>query len=316
MKITREVKTAILVISGVLLFIYLFNYLKGEDLFNNKVSFYTEFDYNALTMSSPVTINGNSVGKVEAISYQFDTGKTRVEFSIDPRLKFSKSSTIRLYETGIMGGNGLAVLDSYEGEKAKKGDFIKSEVQEGLVNSLKANFSGLSTNLDKTLRSADTLMVSLNGLVKDNSESGLKATISEMNATLKSFKTLSYSLQKVVNANDTKIATTLESFKTASENFSVLSEDLKKAQLSKTIDDFDATLVKLNSVLSGLDSGKGTLGKLLKNDKLYNNLESVTKELELLLLDIKLHPARYRRILSKKEIPYKAPTEAQLQQKN
>ncbi|MDA8874830.1 MlaD family protein [Winogradskyella sp.] len=316
MKISREIKTAILVISGVLLFIYLFNYLKGQDLFSDEVEFYTEFDYNALTMSSPVTIKGNTVGKVENIKYDFKSGMTRVEFSVDPRLSFSKSSTIRLYETGIMGGNALAVIDSYKGEKAQKGDFIKSEIQPGLISSLKDNFTGLSTDLDKTLRSADTLMVSLNDLVVDESDSGLKAMISELNSTLKSFKDLSYSIQKVVKDNDEKIASTLESFEKTSENITALSEDLKKAQLSKTIDDFDKTLIKFTSVLEGLENGEGSMGKLLKDDKLYNNLEAVTKEMELLLLDIKLHPARYRRILSKKEIPYTPPTEEQLNKKN
>lgn len=313
MKITREVKTAILVISGVLLFIYLFNYLKGQDLFSTEVNYYTEFDYNALTMSSPVTIKGNTVGKVEDISYDFKSGMTRVEFSVDPRLQFAKSSKIRLYETGIMGGNALAVIDSYEGEQAKKGDFIKSEIQPGLISSLKDNFTGLSTDLDKTLRSADTLMVSLNGLVTDESDDGLKATLGELNATLKSFKSLSVSIQQVVKDNDEKISETLDSFKEASANFTILSEDLKKAQLSKTVADFDETLVKFNAVLEGLQNGEGSMGKLLKDDKLYNNLEAVTKEMELLLLDIKLHPARYRRILSKKEIPYTPPTEDQLQ---
>lgn len=313
MKISREVKTAILVISGVFLFIYLFNYLKGEDLFSDEINFYTEFDYNALTMSSPVTIKGNTVGKVEDIKYDFKSGKTRVEFSVNPQLSFAKSSKIRLYETGIMGGNALAIIDSYQGEKATKGDFIQSEVQEGLITSLKENFSGLSTNLDKTLRSADTLMVNLNGLVKDESEEGLKATLAELNATIKSFKNLSNSILQVVQDNDEKISTTLDSIAAASANFAALSEDLKKAQLSKTINDFDETLVKFKSVLDGLDNGEGTMGKLLKDDKLYNNLEAVTKEMELLLLDIKLHPARYRRILSKKEIPYTAPTEEELQ---
>lgn len=313
MKITREVKTAILVISGVLLFIYLFNYLKGQDLFSTEVNYYTEFDYNALTMSSPVTIKGNTVGKVEDISYDFKSGMTRVEFSVDPRLQFAKSSKIRLYETGIMGGNALAVIDSYEGEQAKKGDFIKSEIQPGLISSLKDNFTGLSTDLDKTLRSADTLMVSLNGLVTDESDDGLKATLGELNATLKSFKSLSVSIQQVVKDNDEKISETLDSFKEASANFTALSEDLKKAQLSKTVASFDETLVKFNAVLEGLQNGEGSMGKLLKDDKLYNNLEAVTKEMELLLLDIKLHPARYRRILSKKEIPYTPPTEDQLQ---
>ncbi|MFD1061880.1 MlaD family protein [Winogradskyella litorisediminis] len=316
MKISREVKAAVLVISGILLFIYLFNFLKGENIFADEVEFYTEFEYNALNMSSPVTIKGNQIGKIEKIKYDFESGKTRVEFSVDPKLKFSKSSVIRLYETGLMGGNGLAIIDSNEGPIAQKGDFIQSEVEKGLISSLSGNFSEISTDLDKTIRSADTLLLSLTSVVNDASPEGLKATISELNRTLKSFKNLSYSINDVVKQNDEKIAATLESIQKASENFSALSEDLKKAELSKAVASFDETLQKFNSVLSGLEQGQGSMGKLLKDDKLYNNLEAVSKEMELLILDIKLHPARYRRILSKREIPYEPPTEEQINEKN
>lgn len=312
MKISREVKTAILVISGIVLFIFMFNYLKGEKLFSNDVAFYTEFDYKALTMSSPVTIMGNTVGKIEGIKYNFKTGKTRVDFSVNPELSFSKSSTVRLYETGIMGGNALAILDSHEGEIAKKGDFIASEVEAGLITSLKNNFSGLSTNLDKTLRSTDTLMTSLNTLVADNSDKGLKATIAELNTTLKSFKLLSYSVQGLVKNNDAKITEILNSFSSTSKNLEELTNNLKDVDISSTLSKFDNTLSSVNTLMASLQKEEGSLGKLLNDDTLYNNLESATKELELLLLDIKLHPARYRRILSKKEIPYKKPTEDQM----
>lgn len=282
----------------------MFNYLKGEDLFSNEVDFYTEFDFNALSTSSQVTINGNAIGKVESIDYIFETGKTRVAFSVDPRFEFSKSSTIRMYETGIMGGNALAIINSFEGEKAVRGDFIKSEVQPGLITSLKDNFSGLSTNLDKTLRSADTLMTSLNDVIQDNSDTGLKATVAELNETLKSFKTLANSIDEVVKDNDAKIASVLESFEKTSASLAELSEDLKKVEVSKTVKDFDHTLVKMNGILESLEAGEGSMGKLLKDETLYNNLNATLKEMEELLRDIKLHPKRYFRILSRKEIPY------------
>lgn len=311
MKISREVKTAVLVISGVLLFIYLFSFLKGEDLFSNRVNYYTEFDFNALSTASPVTVKGNAVGKIEDIKYDFETGKTRVQFTVNPQLSFSKSSTIRLYETGIMGGNALAIIDSNEGEKAVKGDFIKSEVKAGLINSLKDNFSDLSTDFNKTLRSADTFMISLNDMVTDQSDAGLKKTITELNSTLKSFKNLSLSIEKVVNDNDEKISATLDSFGKTSASFAKLSQDLEKVELSKTIEKFDKTLVSIQSILASVENGEGTIGKILKDDGLYKNLEGASKEMEMLLLDIKLHPARYRRFLSKREIPYQEPTEAQ-----
>lgn len=311
MKISREVKTAILVLSGIALFIYLFSYLKGEDIFTDTNTYYTEFDYNALSSSSSVTVKGNKVGKIEEISYDFETGKTRVSFSVNPRLKFSKSSIIRLYETGLMGGNALAIVDSYEGEQAKPGDFIQSEVQPGLITSLKNNFSGISTDLDSAIRSADTLMTSINALVVDESDEGLKSTISELNSTLKSFKVLSNSIQDVIKANDDKIASVLDNFEQTSKDLSELSSQLKEVDLNKTVANLNQTLTGIQDIMSSIDNNEGTIGKLLNDDKLYNNLEAASKEMELLLLDIKLHPARYRRILSKKEIPYQPPTDEQ-----
>lgn len=302
---------AILVLSGIALFIYLFSYLKGEDLFSNTNTYYTEFDYNALSPSSPVTIKGNRVGKIEYIKYDYDTGKTRVSFSVTPQLKFSKNSVIRLYETGLMGGNALAIVNAADGDIAKSGDFIASEVEPGLITSLKGNFSDISTDLDSTIRSADTLMTNLNALVIDDSDAGLKNTIAELNSTLKSFKNLSYSIQGVIKENDAKIASVLDNFEKTSKDLSELSSDLKAVDLSKTVENLNSTLTGIQGIIASIDNNEGTLGKLLNDDGLYNNLEAASKEMEELLLDIKLHPARYRRILSKKEIPYQSPTEDQ-----
>ena len=305
MRISREVKTAVLVISGIVLFIYLYNYLKGENLFDSDITYYTRFDYNGLDTSSPVTIKGNTVGKVIHIGYDFETGKTLVEFSVKKELKFSKNSVVRLYELGIMGGNGLALIPAEGGETAHQGDFLESEVEPGLVRSLSQKFSGISSNLDSTLKSADSLFVSLNDVVSDDSENGLKAVIAELKETLKGYKALSYSINDVIGKNDENLTAILENFKTASQNLTELSTELKEANLSNTVVKLDSTLTNINTLIAGLENGEGSMGKLLKDEALYNNLTGATKEMEELLRDIKLHPKRYTRILSKKEIPYK-----------
>ncbi|GAA4807476.1 MlaD family protein [Litoribaculum gwangyangense] len=304
MKISKEVKTGVLVILGIILFIFGFNYLKGKNLLESTNVFYTEFNYNALSTSSPVTVKGNTVGKITNISYDFKTGKTRVAFFVDEELKFSKESVVRMYETGLMGGNGLAIIVSDEGELAKAGDLLKSEVEVGLVTSLSRNFSGLSSNLDSTLKSTDSLIKSLNKVVNDQSEKGLKRTVEQLNETLKSFEATSNSVNGLISKNNENITTTLESFKKTSQDLALLSTNLKDANIGKTIESLNITLTNLNSVLEKVDNGEGTLGKLLKEEGLYNNIEAATKEMEELIRDIKLHPARYRRILSKKEIPY------------
>ncbi|WP_179320186.1 MlaD family protein [Winogradskyella helgolandensis] len=312
MKISREVKTAILVIAGITFCIYLFTFLKGEDLFDNTNTYYTEFDYNALKMSSPVTIKGNKVGEIDDIKYDFDSGKTRVSFTVTPELKFSKNSTVRLYQDGLMGGNALSIVEASDNEIAKSGDFIKSEVKPGMISTLEKNFSGISEDLGTTLRSSDTLITNLNALVVDESDDGLKQTIAELNATLKTFKGVGFKANNLLSKNDEKIASVLENFDKTSAELAILIKDLNDANLSNTVKNLDDMILKLNQLVTGLAAGEGSMGKLLTDDALYNNLDNASKELQLLLLDIKLHPARYRRILSKKEIPYEEPTQEQL----
>ena len=304
MKISKEIKTAILVIGSIALFIFGFSYLKGKDLLGNTAVFYTEFDYNALSPSAPVTIRGNKVGKIETITYDFETGKTRVAFSVDEQFKFSKNSVVRMYELGVMGGNAITIIPANDTEYAQPNEVLKSEVEHGLVTSLSKNFSGLSSGLDTTLKKADTLLVSLNNLVEDDSEKGLKNAIAELNTTMKSFKNLSYSLNKMMTDDASKLNSMLTSFSQTAESFKKIGDTLDKANLGETVAGLDKTLNNLNGVLASIESGEGTIGKLMKDEKLYNNFEAAAKELEELLQDIKLHPKRYFRILSKKEIPY------------
>lgn len=293
MKISKEVKTAILVILGIALFIFGFNYLKGKNLFESTDVYYTKFDYNALTKASTVTVNGNNVGKIQDIEYDFNSGKTIVSFTVSDKFKFSKSSIVRMYETGLMGGNGLTIVNSYEGEIAKYGDTLQSTVEPGLITSLTKNFSGISDNLDVTLKSTDSLIKNLNNIVIDDSEEGLKRTIAELNSTLKGFNKLSVSANGLISKNDKNIAVMLENFKTTSENLSVLSTELKEANLDETLKNLNKTVASLNTVLSSIEKGEGSMGKLLKDDALYNNLEGASLQLEQLLQDFKLNPKRY-----------------------
>ena len=293
MKITKEVKTAILVILGIAFLIFGINYLKGRNLLDASNTYYTIFEYNALTESSPVTIKGNNVGKIKNIKYDFETGKTRVSFTVDKGLKFSKNSIIRLYEMGLMGGNAMAIIPAEDGVFAEDGDVIKSEVEKGLLDGLAGNFSNLSSGLDTTLKSADSLLIGLNSLVEDDSDKGLKSAIAELNATIKSFKNLSYSFNSLISKNEEGLTSVISNFDSISQDLASLSEDLKKAEISKTINDLDQTLLSVNGLISDLENGEGTLGLLLKDEKLYNNLEVATYQLKELLQDFKLNPKRY-----------------------
>ena len=293
MKISREVKTAILVIAGIVLMIFTFNYLKGINILDSDAKYYTTFDYNALDTSSPVTIKGNKIGKVLTIEYDKTTGKTKVTISVEKDLKFSTNSKIKLYETGLMGGNALAIVPEPGDQMAKSGDYLQSIVESGLIKSLTDNFSGISSNLGNTMQSADTLLINLNKLVVDDSEEGLKKTIAELNITIASFNRLSNSVNALVSKNDVELSSAIKNFNKVSSDLSVMSADLKNVKLSESVAQLENTLQSVNSLMADVKNGKGTLGKLMTDDKLYTNLEAASKQMEQLLQDFKLNPKRY-----------------------
>ena len=134
MKITREVKTAILVISGILLFIYLFNFLKGNDILDSSRTFYTIYEnVEGLAPSTPVTINGLNVGKVQDISFTEDgTGNLLVKLVVEEEFDFSKNSEAQLYEAGLIGGKAIAIIPAFDNaENAKKGTYLKGTIKAG-----------------------------------------------------------------------------------------------------------------------------------------------------------------------------------------
>ncbi len=293
MKISREVKTAILVISGVLLMVFTFNYLKGLNILQKHNRYQTQFDYNALNTSSLVTIKGNQIGKVEEITYDDKTGKTIVTIIITGDVNFSTNSKIRMYETGLMGGNALAIIPMPGPELAKSGDFLQSEVEEGLVTSLTKNFSGISSNLGVTLKSADSLMNNFNSLIINDTEDGLKAAIAELNKTIISFRDMASTMNKLVVRNDAALSSAIGNFDVLSGNLAEITSEFKKVEISKTFGELDQTLQEVNGMLADVKDGKGSLGKLLNDDKLYTNLEGASLQMEQLLQDFKLNPKRY-----------------------
>ncbi len=307
MKITREVKTAVLVISGIFLFIYLFNFLKGNDIFDSSRTYYIVYDnVEGLTPSTPVTINGLNVGKVLEIGFTDDgTGKILVKLMVDNEFEFSKNSEAQLYEAGLIGGKAIAILPAFDNaDNATKGAYLKGTVKAGLSELVNQRLTPLQEKLETTIVSADSLLTNLNSVFDAKTKSHIKNSIAQLNSTITSFKTTSTSLNELVTSNQAKLNSTLNNVENISGNLSKITDSIAKADLAKTIKDLQLTITNFDKVLTSIENGEGSMGKLLKEEGLYNNLEGATKELEELLKDIKLHPKRYFRILSKKEIPY------------
>jgi len=310
LKISREVKTGILVLLGIILFIFGFNYLKGQNLLGSSKTYFVVYEnVEGLAPSTPVTINGLGVGKVISIKFKEDgSGKLLVELLIDNDFEFSKNSTAQLYDTGLIGGKAIAIVPVYDNAGiAENNSTLQGSVKTGLTDALANQLTPLQGKIEKMLTSADMLLANLNDVLDETGKKNLKASIAGLSETLNSFKGTSNTLNQMMKTNQSKINTVLTNAETASNDLTVLTGALSKSDLAATLNNLETTLANFNSIMGGLENGEGSMGKLLKDDALYNNLEGATKELEALLKDVKLHPNRYTRILSKKEIPYKEP---------
>ena len=298
MKITREVKTGIVAVSVIALFIWGFNFMKGLNLFDGPSKTYlTEYsNVQGLNTASVVTINGVEVGKVINIMFNKDPekrGKLIVEFSVENDFEFSKQSVAKIYSASLMGGKSLAVVPSYEGEMAKPGDFLTGEIESDIFSSVTEKLNPLQAKVEDVIVSADSLMTSLTDVLDAKSRAHLKSSISQLNATISNFKTISERVDKLIQTNEEKLGTTLANAEIMTSNLAKLSDTLVDANLGLTVKNLEATVTNLNKILASVESGEGTLGMLVKDERMYNNLANSSKELEELLREMKLHPKRF-----------------------
>ena len=311
MKITREIKTAVLVIASILLFIWGYSFLKGQNLFNNHKTLFAKYDnVEGLAASAPITISGKIIGKVATITLNND-GMLLLELQInDDSFPISKSSIAQIYEPGFIGGKQIAILPNYkDANMAVEGDFLQSEIKLGLMSSVGEKLVPTQQKIDKLLVDADGLMTNLNGVLDTQTKENLKNSIAQLNQTLSEVNKVTQKVNTMLATNQQKIDNTLSNVEKASGNFAAISSDLEKAKLGETVKTLEATLTNVNKMMTDLQSGKGSMGKLLKDEAMYNNLTKASKELELLLQDVRLHPTRYVNVsvFGKKEKPYIEP---------
>ncbi len=313
MKITREIKTSILVICSILLFIWGYSFLKGQNLFNNHKKLFVEYDnVEGLVASAPVTISGKIIGKVNTITLN-PNGKLLVELQINEEdFPIQKSSLAQIYEPGPIGGKQIAIIPNYnDSVLAVSGDKLKSEVKLGLISSFGDKLEPTQAKLNKLLTNADVLMTNINTVLDEQTKQNLKNTIVELNKTLAEFSKTAQNANNLIDSNEKSLGVTMTNFNKTSANFVVLSDSLSKLKLGKTVKGLENTLANVDKIMVGLNSGKGTMGKLFKDETLYNNFNKTAKQLELLLQDVRLYPTRYVNVslFGKKNKPYITPTD-------
>ena len=304
MKFSKELKAGLIAILAVVGFVVLFQFMKGRSLFTTDNIFYAKYDnVEGLTQSSPVSINGLKVGQVDKIIPQTSKdGKIHfiVKITVDDNFEFSKNSNLEIFEPGLMSGKEMRVNLAYGGATAKDGDTLQGAFKLGMMNSLSSQVGPVKDQLQTVLHRVDSLMVNANQVMNAQNREEIKILLHNLNKTVGALETTAGSVNRLVGNNDPKLqkvldeaSLTMKSGKVTLDKYGNLAESIDTQKLNATIANLDNTVGQLNKVVSGIDRGEGSLGKIMKDDQLYNNLNAASTNLNSLIEDLKANPKKY-----------------------
>ena len=295
MNLSREIKTAILIIGCIIIFIFGFNYLKGTSLLSNEKTIHALYDeVEGLVVGANITIRGLNVGKVKIIDFNDDFEKIKVTFSIRDDLTFSNESVAQLYEAGLIGGKAIAIIPKYDSSNIiKNGDILISEIKPGLTELVNQQIAPLQDKIEGLLTSADSLFAGISNIMNYETQNNLKMTLEGLASTIENVNVLSSNINDVLNANEKGLKSTINNLSKVSGNLNKITDSLKQMPLSSIVKNFEDTSLQLKRIIERLNSGEGSAGMILKDNKLYDNLVNSSEALEALLSDLKSHPKKY-----------------------
>lgn len=314
MKYTKEVKTALLALVAILLFIFGYSFLKGKNWFDSSRTFYAVYnDVEGLTPSSPVTINGFKVGNVSNIGFLDSSGKLLVTFTVDNEFAFSRNSIAQIYGGGLIGGKSIGILPEYEqGNMAQSGDTLDSAIEEGLLELVNERLTPLQEKVEKVIVSTDSLVNAFNDVLNEKTRRDLKSSIEDLSIAMTSLKSTAQSADNILSENSPKLNRTFTNLDEMSTNLNKFSDSLSQVDLNKLTNDLETAVGNFQTFTEKLNNGEGTAAKLINDPTVYNNLERATNQLDALIQDVKLNPKRYVHfsIFGKNQRPYSPPKDS------
>ena len=285
-KLSKEAKTAIIILIGLACFIFGISYIKSSSLFSSNKDYYAIFSHSAgLQSGTNVTANGVGIGTVKSVV--IDPKTAQVDFT------FSKNTVAEIYSS-LVGNTSLQLLPAMDGAAlAQAGDTLTSHIQTSLMDAIGTHIEPTIGNLNKALTAADSLMGNVSNTLDAKTQQDIKESLANLNLTLQQMTKASANLNNLLSASSAPLQKSLANMQTVSGNFVQLSDSLSKLQIGRLMTQVEGTLSKVNGLLAQVEKGGGTVSKLLTDPKLYNNLQTATSELGLLMEDLRLNPKRY-----------------------
>lgn len=312
LKIRREAKIGIFTVVTVLLFVWGLNFLKGKDVFSRQISYFAIYDdVTGLIASNPVSLSGVQIGQVKNISFLSDgSGKILVESIVERSVPIPANSVSMLTGMSLTGTREIIIKLGDASELITNGDTLRSGLQASIQDEVSQLVTPIRERAEELFGQIDSVMIVFQAIFNEETRRNITGSFSSIQQTLENLESTTGRLDETIDREATRIDAIMANAESISKNlknnnenlsnilsnFSEISDTLAAANISQTMDNAEQSIERLSHILQKIETGEGTLGMLVNDENLYQNLEASSKELELLLEDIRQNPGRYFRV--------------------
>ncbi|WP_392437302.1 MlaD family protein [Cruoricaptor ignavus] len=304
MKFSKELKAGLIAVLSILGFVFMYRFMSGKHIFSTDDVYYAKFDnVEGLSQSSPVSINGMKVGQVEEITPITDKANRLffiLKLRINDDFKFARNSTVEVFEPGFMAGKEMRINLGTGSLMAKDGDTLAGHIKSSALNDLSTQLEPVKDQFQVVMANLDSLLISTNQVVDARNREEIRQLLQNMNRAVASFETAGSGANTLFTNNDPRLQQVLDnaslatlSARTALDRYYRVADEIDVQKLNRTIDQLSVTSEKLNNVVTNIQQGNGSLGKLAYDEELYQNLNRTSNHLDSLILDVKRNPKRY-----------------------
>jgi phospholipid/cholesterol/gamma-HCH transport system substrate-binding protein len=309
-KIKKEFKVGLVVIISIGLLIFGFNFLKGIDIFKKETKIYALYEKNdGLMEASPLLISGFKVGQVNKLDLiQCDTSyKVLVTFILNDNVSIPKNSIARLVSQDLLGTKAVSIEMGDSLVMLNAGDTLKTALEIGLKDEVNRTLQPLKIKIDGLIGNMDSVVTIVNQIMNSNVRNGLIESFESIRNAVIALNHSSHKIDTMITQEQGRIVGIINKINSITENinnnnekishvinnFSNISDSLAQANVKSTIENTNHALTQANIILDQINKGEGSVGKLLKNDSLYVNLNKSAQDLDKLMKDIRINPDRY-----------------------
>ncbi len=312
MRISNETKVGALVTVSITILILGYNFLKGEDLFIKETKLFAVYDrIDGLGEADPVQINGLTIGRVNELSLsKAQPGKILVKFSINPKITVPEDSRAQIASSDLLGAKVIRILLGKSDSLARSGDTLASDIEGTIQEEVNKTILPLKVKTEKLLGSLDTTIQVVQYFLNEKNKENFDKSFANLEMAIRSFTNTSQRIDTLVKREAihvNRIMSNAESI-TANvrrnnkkvteilENTARVTESIAESDIQEAVKNAEKALNDFSVVMGKINSGEGSLGLLLQDDKLYKNLSDASGDLDALLKDMQDYPGKYFRI--------------------